>query len=91
MRLDGDASRPGDAVYVVASQGAFEALDITLLQGRIFDERDGPDARHAVVVIRSFAERYWPGESPLGKQVSGGGMDNYWDAEAPVFGTVVGL
>ncbi|MGM0669214.1 MAG: ABC transporter permease [Gemmatimonadota bacterium] len=91
VQLNGDASQHGDAVYMVASEGAFQALDIPLLQGRIFDERDGPEDRHAVVVSRSFAQRYWPGASPLGKQVSGGGMDNYWDAEEPVFGTVVGV
>jgi len=91
VHLDGDLSRTGDGIYIVASDGAFEALDIPLLQGRLFDDRDGPAAPHAVVVSRSFAERYWPGESPLGKQVSGGGMDNYWSAESPVFGTVVGV
>lgn len=91
VHLDGDVSRTGDAIYVVASEGAFEALDITLLQGRLFDDRDGPDARHAVVVSRSFAETYWPGESPIGKQVSGGGMDNFWSSDPPVFGTVVGV
>jgi len=91
VELDGDPNRFGDAVYVVASEGTFNALDITLLQGRTFNDEDGPDTRHAVVVSRSFAERYWPGESALGRQVSGGGMDNYWDAGEPVFGTVVGV
>lgn len=91
IHLNGDPSQHGDAVYVVASEGAFQALDIPLLQGRLFDERDGPEDPHAVVVSRSFAQRYWPGGSPLGKQVSGGGMDDYWDAAAPVFGTVVGV
>lgn len=91
VHLNGDPNQFGDAVYVVASEGAFQALDIPLLQGRFFDEGDGPNDGHTVVVSRSFAQRYWPGESPLGKQVSGGGMDNYWDAETPVFGTVVGV
>ena len=43
------------------------------------------------VVSRSFAQQYWPGENPLGKQVSGGGMDSFWEADPPVFGTVVGV
>jgi predicted permease len=91
VHLDGDVSRTGDGIYVVASEGAFEALDIPLLQGRLFDQRDGPDAPHAVVVSRSFADTYWPGESPIGRQVSGGGMDDFWSADPPVFGTVVGV
>jgi putative ABC transport system permease protein len=91
VHLDGDVSRTGDGIYVVASEGTFEALDITLLQGRLFDERDGPESTHAVVVSRSFAETYWPGESPIGRQVSGGGMDEFWSSDPPVFGTVVGV
>ena len=91
VHLDGDVSRTGDGIYVVASEGAFQALDIPLLQGRLFDERDGPDAPHAVVVSRSFADTYWPGERPIGRQVSGGGMDNFWSPDSPVFGTVVGV
>jgi len=34
----------GHADYCVASEGYFKALAIPLLQGRLFDERDGPDA-----------------------------------------------
>ncbi len=91
VELDGDPSLHGNGVYVVASAGAFEALDVPLLQGRLFDERDAPDAPHAVVVSRSFADTYWPGEDPIGHQVSGGGMDPLWSADPPVFGTVVGV
>jgi predicted lysophospholipase L1 biosynthesis ABC-type transport system permease subunit len=43
------------------------------------------------VVSRAFADRYWPGDRPIGKQVSGGGMDDYWDADPPVYGTVIGV
>lgn len=91
VELDGDPTRTFDALYVVASSGAFEALDIPLRQGRLFQESDGAGAPHAVVVSRSFAEQVWPGQDPIGHLVSGGGMDNYWDAEPPVFGTVVGV
>ena len=91
VHLNGDPNDLGDANYVVASAGAFEALDVTLLQGRLFEERDGPEVPHVVVVSRSFAERYWPDQDPVGKLVSGGGMDRFWSADPPVFGTVVGV
>lgn len=91
VHLDGDVSKTGSGDYIVASAGTFETLDIPLLRGRVFDASDGPEASHAVVVSESFAETYWPGEDPIGKQVSGGGMDNFWDADPPVFGTVVGV
>lgn len=91
LALDGDPGKFGNAGYVVASAGAFEALDIPLLRGRLFDEGDGPDAPHVVVVSRSFVEEYWPDENPLGRTVTGGGMDEWWDADPPVWGTVVGV
>lgn len=56
--------------------GAFEALGIPLLQGRLFDQRDNQDAEHVAIVSRSFAEQTWPNEDPIGRQVNGGGMDN---------------
>ena len=91
LALDGDVSLLGNANYVVASEGVFAALDITLLQGRVWDERDGPDAAHTVLVSRSFAETYWPEDNPIGRQVSVGGMDSNWAQDPPVFGTVVGV
>lgn len=91
LLLDGDPTKVGDGIYVVASRGTFGALDIPLLRGRLFEEGDGPDAPHVVVVSQSFADRHWPGDDPIGHRVSGGGMDDYWDADPPVFGTVVGV
>jgi predicted permease len=91
VELDGDPEKFGDANYVVASEGAFRALDIPLLRGRLFDATDGPEGQHVAVVSESFADRYWPGEDPIGKLVSGGGMDNFWSADPPRFGRVVGV
>ena len=91
LSLDGDPTKLGTGEYVVASAGTFAALDVPLLQGRLFQESDGPDAPHVVVVSRSFAQRYWPDEDPIGRQVSGGGMDNFWNADPPLYGTVVGV
>jgi len=89
MELDGDLDKHADGEYVVASAGAFEALDIPLLEGRLFDERDGPDDAHVAVVNRSFAQKYWPGEDPVGKSVTGGGMDNFYQQR--IFARVIGV
>lgn len=48
--------------------GYFEVLDIPLLQGRDFRAQDGPDQPYVAVVSESFAQRYWPDQSPLGKR-----------------------
>jgi predicted permease len=63
------------------SPGYFEAMGIPLLEGRGFTDEDGADGPGAIVVNQRFADRFWPGESPIGKQVSTAGMDR----------TVVGL
>lgn len=89
LDLDGDMEKHAVAGYVVASGGAFEALDIPLLQGRFFDERDVPEVGHVAIVSRLFAEENWPGENPIGRQVSGGGMDNFW--EDRTFARVIGV
>jgi predicted permease len=89
MELDGDLEKLADAGYVITDAGAFEALDVPLLRGRLFDESDGPDGVHVAVVSQSFADRYWPGEDPIGKTVTGGGMDDLYE-DRP-FSEVVGV
>lgn len=89
LELDGDLEKHADAGYVVASSGAFEALDIPLLEGRLFDRTDVAGAPHVAIVSRSFAERYWPNDQAVGRTVTGGGMDNLWE-ERP-FAEVVGV
>jgi putative ABC transport system permease protein len=90
VELDGDVDKHAEAGgYVTVSPGAFEALDIPLLQGRNFDVRDVASAPHVVVVSESFAREYWPGEDPLGRTVTGGGMDGFWQERR--FAEVIGV
>jgi putative ABC transport system permease protein len=64
-----------DADYRAASAGYFPAMGIPLIRGRLFEERDGPDAPHVAVVSESLAKRYWPSEDAIGKQIQYGNMD----------------
>lgn len=68
------------AALVPTSPGYFEALGIPLLAGRSFvdADNDSPDGG-SVVVSRAFADRFWPGEDPIGKGVQpfGGNMPYY--------------
>ncbi|HSG49058.1 MAG TPA: ABC transporter permease [Longimicrobiales bacterium] len=89
MELDGDLEKTAVGGYVLADAGAFQALDIPLLRGRLFNDGDGPDDAHVAVVSQSFADAYWPGQDPIGKSVTGGGMDELWDQG--VFSEVVGV
>jgi len=58
--------------------GYLEAMGIELLQGRTFQRGDGAEGVRAVVVGESFAEHWWPGESPLGRRVRLGFPDEDW-------------
>ena len=64
--------RPVDAYtpwYLPVSPGFLETMHIPLVAGRDFDWRDTqPENLSAVIVNESFARRYFPGESPLGKR-----------------------
>jgi putative ABC transport system permease protein len=54
--------------------GYFEALGIPLLAGRTFTEADNTARGEAVAVVsKAFAERFWPGEDPIGKGVAPNG------------------
>ena len=67
--------RTGTAYYQAADEHYFSAMQIPLLRGRMFDERDGPDAPHAAVISESLARDRWPGQDPLGHHVEFGNMD----------------
>jgi predicted permease len=55
--------------------GFFATMGVPLLHGRDVAERDGPDAPYVAVISSSLAERYWPGENPLGRTINIGNWD----------------
>jgi predicted permease len=58
----------------IASPGYFEVLRIPLVAGRFFDRRDVAGAPPVVVVNQTFARRYFPGQSAVGRRI-----DFAWD------------
>jgi len=59
-----------DASPRTVDPGYFSALQIPLLSGRFFTDRDRLDRTHYVIINRQFANQYFPGASPLGQHVS---------------------
>jgi len=47
----------------------FDALPIALLKGRSFDERDTAESAPVVIVNESMAQRFWPNENPVGREL----------------------
>ena len=77
------------AAQAVATPGYFEAVGIPLVRGRGFTHADLDNPAEGVVVVSSaFAERFWPGENPLGKRVSPYGGSVYWYRVVGVAGDV---
>ncbi|HKT68039.1 MAG TPA: ABC transporter permease, partial [Terriglobales bacterium] len=58
------------ANYTIASPGYFAAAGTPLLRGRTFQDSDTDDAPAVTVINRAMANKYWPGENALGKQVA---------------------
>jgi len=78
------------ALWRVVSPDYFRAMGIPLRRGRFFDARDSADSQPAVLVNRRLAERYWPGEDPIGKRLKVGALDsqNAWLTVVGVVGDV---
>ena len=47
----------------------FRASGIPILRGRDFNETDRPGSQLVIIVNRTLAEHYWPGQDPIGKRI----------------------
>ena len=53
----------------VISAGYFRAMEIPLVDGRDFDDRDHVKSQRVVIINQEMAEMLWPGESAVGKRI----------------------
>ena len=68
--------RQRSEVSVVAPD-YFRTVGIRLISGRDFTLEDRQTAAPVVIITEATARRYWPGASPLGRQVRVGGVDRW--------------
>jgi predicted permease len=66
----------------IVSDGYFRAMGIPLKEGRDITERDTPDTEQVMVINETMAQRLFPGQSALGREVRGCG---------PKFARVIGV
>ena len=55
--------------YSMITEGYFETMGIDLLEGRTFTRQDDDSASPMIIINKRFADRFWPGESAVGKIV----------------------
>jgi putative ABC transport system permease protein len=53
----------------IVSLDYFRTVGIPLLRGRLLGEQDRPDREMAIVVNTGLADRFFPGQDPIGKQI----------------------
>jgi putative ABC transport system permease protein len=75
--------------WEAATPDYFRAMDIRLLQGRLFTDRDTENAPPVVIVSESLARRLWPGQNPIGRRLLAHGAAG--DEKRPGWQTVVGV
>ncbi len=63
-----DATSP-HAHHRVTDGGYFNAMDIPLLRGRLFDARDTGDSERVVIIDEILAKKFFPDADPVGRQL----------------------
>lgn len=74
-------------LFNVVSEDFFEVMGVPLLRGRAFTALDHNDGMPVAVIDETMAERFWPGQNPLGQRVT---IGERLDSEL-VYRTVVGV
>jgi putative ABC transport system permease protein len=64
------------AHWRVVDSNFFKTLRLPLVEGRLLNDDDKPESPNVVVISKSMADRYWPGESAVGKRIKRGVYDS---------------
>jgi putative ABC transport system permease protein len=72
----------------VVTPGFFATMGIPVLEGRAFTSFDRAEQPGVVVVNRTFARRFWPGESAVGKRIGFDDHDGPWLEVVGVVGDI---
>lgn len=76
ITVDGYLAKPGEEL-IISSSGYispdyFRVMGIPLLKGRFFTEQDIKGTQPVAIIDDKFAQRFWPGQDAIGKQIRRG-------------------
>jgi putative ABC transport system permease protein len=76
--------------YQVISPGYFQTMEIPLVRGRAFTERDTEGSPRVAIINEIMARKYFPGEDPLGRRIAFGdtGKEESWRTIVGIAGNV---
>jgi predicted permease len=70
---EGHVMRPGESVIssrrLAVTPGYFETMNIALIRGRYFEDRDNESAAPVVIVDEQLASHFWPNRDPIGQRM----------------------
>ncbi|HEY1265549.1 MAG TPA: ABC transporter permease, partial [Terriglobales bacterium] len=82
---------PWDTQVEMCSEGFFPTLGVHLLRGRLLTESDIASVRKVAVVNERLAEKYFPGEDPLGRQIKINFFDQLPETPHDTYFEIVGI
>jgi putative ABC transport system permease protein len=80
-----EPGREPEADIRIVDENYFRTMAIPLVAGREFTDGDVADAPKVMVINQEMARRYWPGEDPLGRNVT------MMDWGPPLTGRIAGI
>jgi putative ABC transport system permease protein len=80
--IEGFVPKPGGPIanvdfYQSVSKDYFQTMGIRLMDGRLFDDRDVQDAPQVMIINKTMAMTFWPGENPVGRRARSGGAKDW--------------
>jgi len=72
-----DGPIPNVDFYQAVSKSYFATMGVQLMDGRLFDDRDGANAPLAVIVNKTMAHTFWPNQIAVGRRVKPGGAKDW--------------
>jgi predicted permease len=73
VKPEGYVSQPNEVMETqaaVITPNYFKTMQIPIVKGRDFSQQDTKSSQRAAIVSEAFAERYWPHQEALGKQLN---------------------